>query len=355
MKLRNRIFLFIFYLFTSSAMASLFSTEQKNLLEDEKNTIKIYDQTVGSIVHVANIQLARTGWFDPQTSEIPTGSGSGFVWDDKGHIVTNYHVAAGADYFLISFKNDQNQYKAKLVGSAPKKDIAVLKLENFPSGKLIPLAPGDSKELLIGQKALAIGNPFGLDYSLTSGVISALERKIQGVGGVTIHGMIQTDSSINPGNSGGPLLNSRGEMIGMNTIIFSRSGQSAGVGFAVPVNTIKAIVPQLIDHGRVIRPGIGAVLAPDNLRARFGLKKGVILEYVSPKGPAGKAGLEGISQDRYGRWFLGDILLKIDKHEIDSYDDIYHILDKYKVGDSVEITYMRNNSKKTITIKLMKI
>ena len=161
----------------------------------------------------------------------------------------------GGDSFLVSFHKNKKQYKAKLVGGVPYKDIALLKLEELPS-ELFPVTPGASENLQVGQKAIAIGNPFGLDHTMTEGIISALDRRIKGFGAVTIQGMIQTDSSINPGNSGGPLLNSSGELIGMNTMIYSASGSSAGVGFAVPVNTIKRIIPQLIDHGRVVRPGL---------------------------------------------------------------------------------------------------
>ena len=268
--------------------------------------------------------------------------------------MTNYHVVAKSDSFLISFHKDKKQYKARLVGSEPKKDIAILKLEERPV-QLYPIRPGDSSKLQVGQKAMAIGNPFGLDQTITAGIISALGRKIQGAGGVKIHGMIQTDSSINPGNSGGPLFNSSGMVIGMNTLIFSASGSSAGVGFAVPVNTIKRIVPQLIKHGKISRPGLGVALLNDLWKDRLGVKKGIVIRHVSPKSSAGKAGLMGMGQDGFGRYHLGDIITKIDGKEVNSFDDIYHLLEKYKVGDRVRVTYLRKGKEREVKLTLMKL
>lgn len=333
---------------------TFFDREVKNLLESEKNTIQVYQNNVKSIVHVANLRRSRGNWFERTSSEVPTGTGSGFVWDKKGHIVTNFHVIAGGDSFLITFKDDKKQYRAKLVGSDPKKDMAVLKLTENPR-LLYPVSLGDSSKLIVGQKAMAIGNPFGLDHSITSGVISALERKIEGVGGVSIHKMIQTDCSINPGNSGGPLLSSSGQLIGMNTVIYSKSGQSSGIGFAVPSNTIARIAPQLIKDGKVSRAGLGITLASNHIRPRFGIKQGIVIESVMPSGPANIVGLEGISQDRYGRWYIGDVIVKIAGEKVNSYDEIYHVLDKYKAGDKIEVAFRRKNKLKKVSIKLIQL
>lgn len=331
------------------------SIDTRGLLESERNTIRVFQQAGNSVVNVSSIKIAfSNSFFDPEPMEVPSGAGSGFVWDKAGHIVTNFHVIQGSDLFNISFKGDKKQYRAKLVGSEPKKDIAVLKLEQMPK-QIYPIKAGTSGNLLVGQKALAIGNPFGLDHTMTSGIISALGRKIKGIGGVKIHGMIQADTSINPGNSGGPLLNSQGKLIGMNTMIYSGSGTSAGIGFAVPVDTISAIVPQLIKHGKVKRPGLGIGILDDYHKSYFGVTKGIVIKYVKPSSPAGKAGLRGMERDRYGKYYVGDIIIKIDGVLINSYDDIYHVLDKHKVGDYVAVTYKRKGRVKVTKIKLIQL
>lgn len=195
---------------------------------------------------------------------------------------------------------------------------------------------------MVGQSSFAIGSPFGLDYTLTTGVISALGRKIDGIGGVKINDMIQTDAAINMGNSGGPLLDSSGQLIGMNTVIFSTSGSSAGLGFAVPADTIKSIVPQLITHGKLIRPGLGIGIVPDGMKHRiFGKENGIIVSYVDEKGGASKAGIKGMTQDRFGRTYIGDIILSVDGQNVNSLDDIYQVLEKHKIGDTVKVKYRR--------------
>jgi S1-C subfamily serine protease len=331
-------------------MLPLFSffAQAAELLPVETKTIEIYRKAVPSTVNVSNIKLARNLFYGEV--EVPQGAGSGFVWDQTGHIITNFHVVQGGNSFVITFYNDPKQYKAKLIGSAPEKDIAVLRLEEKPA-KLSPIDIGSSKELLVGQYSFAIGSPFGLDYTLTTGVISALGRKIDGIGGVKITDMIQTDAAINMGNSGGPLLDSSARLIGMNTVIFSTSGSSAGLGFAVPADTIKMIVPQLIQHGRVIRPGLGIGIVPDSMKRRLIADgKGLIISYIDEKGSAAKAGLKGMTQDQLGRVFLGDIILKVDGKEVNSLDDIYQILESRKIGDTVEIRYSRDG--KVLTTKV---
>ncbi|MBT5094493.1 MAG: trypsin-like serine protease [Halobacteriovoraceae bacterium] len=351
MKIKRILILPLFFtLFGNSA----FSGEQKMLLENEKNTIGVFQKNVRSVVNVSNIQIARRGVFDFNPMAIPAGAGSGFIWDKEGHIVTNYHVIANGDSFLVSFHKEKKQYKAKVVGVEPKKDIAVLKLVELPSN-LSPIQTGSSQALVVGQKAIAIGNPFGLDHSISSGIISALERKIDGIGNVKIHGMIQTDSSINPGNSGGPLLNSSGKLIGMNTIIFSGSGSSSGVGFAVPSDTIKRIVPQLIKYGKTIRPGLGVGIAENRIKDLFGIKEGIIIKYIDEKSPAFKVGLKGMGRDRQGRYYIGDVILEIDGKKINSFDDIYHVLDQYKVGQSIELKYLRGGKIKKVQLVLSQL
>lgn len=310
-----------------------------DLMPVETKTIDIYRRAVPSTVNVSNIKLAKNFYYGEV--EIPQGQGSGFVWDENGHIVTNFHVVQGGNNFVITFYNDPKQYHAKLVGSAPDKDIAVLKLDEKPA-KLSPIGVGNSKTLLVGQYSFAIGSPFGLDYTLTTGVISALGRKIEGIGGVKINDMIQTDAAINMGNSGGPLLDSSGHLIGMNTVIFSTSGSSAGLGFAVPVDTIKQIVPQIIQHGKVIRPGLGIGIVPDSMKIRLtGNTKGLIISYIDDKGSAAKAGLKGMTQDQYGRVYIGDIIIALDGKDVNSLDDIYQILETKKIGDLVDVKYRR--------------
>jgi S1-C subfamily serine protease len=321
-----------------------------DLLPVENKTIEIYRKVVPSTVNVSNIKLARNFFYGEV--EVPQGAGSGFVWDDKGHIVTNFHVVQGGNTFVVTFYNDPKQYKATIVGTAPDKDIAVLKLKEMPS-KLTPISVGTSKDLQVGQSSFAIGSPFGLDYTLTTGVVSALGRKIDGIGGVKINDMIQTDAAINMGNSGGPLLNSSAELIGMNTVIFSTSGSSAGLGFAVPTDTIKAIVPQLIKHGRIIRPGLGIGIVPDTMKQRMiHSDKGLIISYIDEKGGAAEAGLKGITQDQYGRIFLGDIILSVDGIAVNNLDDIYQVVEKKKIGDTVIVKYTRDGKTLTASVKL---
>ena len=328
---------------------ALVKKEMADLIQAEQRVINVYHSVVESVVNVSNIRISDNFFYGKV--EVPQGSGSGFIWDDKGHIVTNYHVVQGGDDFVVTFHNDKKQYKASVVGVAPKKDIAVLKLKETPK-KLKPVAVGSSKELLVGQIALALGNPFGLDHSISSGIISALGRKIQGIGGVKIHDMIQTDAAINQGNSGGPLLNSKGEVIGMNTMIFSTSGSSAGLGFAVPVDTIKRFVPQLIKHGKVIRPGLGVGILEDAVAKRYVGEKGAAISFVDPDGAAAKAGLRGMMRDNYGRIYIGDVITKIGKKSVSSLDDIYHALDNFKVGDTVEVEFLREGKKRETEVTL---
>lgn len=331
--------------------------ESTNLLAYEKNTIGVFKSVAPSVVNVSNIQIARRGgpWFDSSYEEVPAGAGTGFVWDNEGHIVTNFHVVQGGTKFLITFRKDNTQYEAKVVGAAPSKDIAVLKLIKMPKS-LTPITSGVSKTLEVGQKAMAIGNPFGLDHTITSGIISALGRKIQSVTNLKIHGMIQTDTSINPGNSGGPLIDSRGQLIGMNTAIYSASGSSAGVGFAVPVDTIKRFVPELIKHGEIIRPALGISVLSERHKKMFSIQEeGIVIREVLRSKGAQRSGLRGMTKDRGGRYFLGDIITKVEGKKVKSLDDIFHLLEKFKIGDNVKVEYIRSGKVNTTTVKLSRL
>lgn len=321
------------------------------LLPDEENTIKVFKDASASVVFVTNIAVGRNLYMDEFA--VPQGSGSGFIWDGEGHIVTNFHVVQGGQAFVVTLK-DQTQLEAELVGTEPRKDIAVLRVKT--SAKLKPLSLGDSSSLQVGQKTIAIGNPFGLDNTMTTGIVSALGRQVVGIGGVTIHDMIQTDAAINPGNSGGPLLDSNGRLIGMNNMIYSRSGSSSGVGFAVPVSFIRRIVPQLIKYGKAIQPGIGISPLHDSLKYEWlGNVAGVVVKNVLPKSPAERAGLKGIKQDDYGRIKLGDIITDIDDKPIKDYDDLYNVLDLYKVGDTIKLKILRDGSPRSYRIQLANV
>ena len=320
------------------------------LTEDEQNTIDIVKKTTNSVVFVTNIQLVRDFFY--QEEAVARGTGSGFVWDSSGHIVTNYHVIEEGDVFAVTLPN-QEYRKAKLVGIVREKDIAVLQIEGDLKG-LTPLNIGSSANLLVGQKVIAIGNPYGFDHTVTTGIVSALGRNMRGAGNVTIRDMIQTDASINPGNSGGPLLNSDGQLIGMNTMIYSQTGASAGIGFAVPVDTIKRVVPQLIKYGKVIRPGLGISYLQEQYTRRYNIEGVAVLD-VAPNGPADRAGIKGLARDRYGQLYIRDVIIGIDDHKIASYDDLYNTLDNYRVGDKVTVTVERDGEKRKVQLTLMRL
>ena len=324
-------------------------------LENEQNSINIFQNIANSIVHVSNMKALRSAFNKDETS-VEAGVGSGFVWDNSGYIITSYHVIYGGDSFLILFKNNKKEYKAKLIGSDPQNDISVLKLEEIPNN-LNPISVGESKDLKVGQKALAIGNPLGLDHTLTTGTISALNRKIRGAGGVSIQGMIQTDASINPGNSGGALLDSQGKLIGVNSMIYNAAGAqaSAGLGFAIPVDIVKKIVPQIIKYGKVIRPSLGITVLEEYYALQLGVTSGVMIKFADGKGPAGRAGLRGVSIDQYGQYYLGDIIIAIDSTSINDYDELFMLLEKHKAGDKVKIKYLRDHKEKIVEIELIQI
>ena len=320
------------------------------LLEDERNTIEIFRDVSPSVVFVTNVQIRRS-LFTRNVNEIPRGSGTGFIWDRRGHIVTNYHVVQGGNAFSVTLA-DGSVYEATSVGSDPYKDIAVLRIE-APSDQLRPVDLGNSAALVVGQKVLAIGNPFGLDQTLTTGVISALNREIRSVAGTTITNVIQTDASINPGNSGGPLLDSSGRLIGINTSIYSTSGSSAGIGFAVPVSAVLRDVPQIVEKGHVSRAGLGVRLYGDSDARRWGIR-GVVIERVNRNSAAEKAGLRG-SEVRSRGIHLGDIIVGIDDARVESFDDLFTALDQYEPGDEVRVRFYRGDEEREVTVRLQEI
>jgi S1-C subfamily serine protease len=320
--------------------------------EDEANTISIFKEAGPSAAFVTQ-QRVVVDYFAGRALEVPAGAGSAIVWDNEGHIVTNYHVIKGARKLIVTLQ-DQSKHEAEVRGAEPRKDIAVLHID-APREKLHPIRkPKKAIELAVGQKAIAIGNPFGLDHTLTVGVVSALGRAVDGIGGVEIRDMIQTDAAINPGNSGGPLLDSLGRLIGMNTAIYSKTGSSAGVGFAVHINTILRIVPQIIKTGRAEQVGLGIRIDPEQRFERRAGVRGVVVISVEPGTPAAKAGLTGITQGADGI-SLGDVIVGIDKDKVDDYDDLYNALDKHGVGETIQVRVMRNRKIVTLEVELIRV
>lgn len=321
-------------------------------LEAEQNVIDVFRAAAPATVFVTQKRMVRD--LSMRALEIPAGTGTGFLWDTAGHVVTNYHVidSGRAQGRYSVTLHSQKTYDAELLGGDPNKDVAVLKLINCDEPLTpLPLLPADVK-LAVGQTAIAIGNPFGLDHTLTTGVISALGREVQGYGGVAIRDMIQTDASINPGNSGGPLLDSGGYLIGMNTMIFSKTGSSAGIGFAVPVSAVRRVVPQVIATGRVQHPGIGIEPLPDQYAARAGLT-GVVVTRVAPGSPAQQAGIRGLTQDRRGEISIGDIIVGIEEFKVDDFDDLYNAFDRFKVGDEVTVKLIRDGQPVAVKLRLI--
>lgn len=334
-----------------AAPAFLHVTADQSLSAEERNTIAVFEQAAKSVVYITNTAVRRDIW-SLNTFEVPQGSGSGFIWDAQGHIVTNFHVVYGADSIQVVL-DDQSTHDARVIGVDPDHDLAVLQVT--PSqGTLKPLAIGNSQDLQVGQQVLAIGNPFGLDHTLTTGVVSALGRSIKSINDRTIEGAIQTDAAINPGNSGGPLLNSSGKLIGVNTQIVSPSGAFAGIGFAVPVDIVKRIVPQLIQYGKVIRPGLGISLIPDSIASRWGIS-GIVIARIQPDSAAAKAGLKSLEELQSGRIRLGDVIISIDSEAVRNYDDLARILDRHEVGDRITLGLRRNNKERTVKITLQAV
>eukprot|EP01026_Neomeris_dumetosa_P057165 TRINITY_DN5252_c0_g1_i9.p1 TRINITY_DN5252_c0_g1~~TRINITY_DN5252_c0_g1_i9.p1 ORF type:complete len:432 (-),score=48.96 TRINITY_DN5252_c0_g1_i9:317-1612(-) len=338
----------------------------------ESRNIEIFKQSTPAVVNVTNLAVRKDA-FSLDVEEIPQGMGSGIIWDDYGHIVTNFHVVNGAQDLIVTL-TDGREYPAVQIGVDQDKDIAVLQVQNKPTPqlsdsygqpqedgtgymqqsseiKLQPLKQGSSNDLQVGQIVYAIGNPFGLDHTLTTGIISGTEREISSMTGRPIQGVIQTDAAINPGNSGGPLIDSTGRLIGMNTAIYSASGTSAGVGFAIPIDIVKSSVSQIIQFGKVTRPIIGIALAPEMTMEQLRLK-GVLILNLKPDGPAAIAGLKGTQRDQNGRLVLGDIIVGVNGSKVAKASDLYRVLDKCAVGDVIALDVLRDNSKETVSVTL---
>ena len=317
--------------------------------DDEANNIEIFRKVSPSVVFVTNSALYRTSLFSFNVQEMPQGTGTGFIWDKSGLIVTNFHVVQDADRVTITL-HDQTSYDAKVLGVAPDKDLALLKID-APKEDLQAIPLGDSSQLEVGRKVLAIGNPFGLDTTLTVGVVSALGREIDSLTNRKIRGVIQTDASINPGNSGGPLLNSLGQLVGITAQIVSPSGASAGIGFAIPVNMVKKVVPQLLNFGHEIRPDIGIRELPDNYGRAWGIKGVAVLD-VNRGSPAARAGIKGMTQDRRGRYILGDIIVEVDGITIKNDDDYQNALEQHQPGETIKVVTLRDDKKMEFNLTL---
>ncbi len=321
-----------------------------SLSSQEERDIAVFRDISPSVVFISNIALRRD-FFSLNVFEIPQGTGSGFVWDDDGHVVTNYHVIQDGNRFKVTL--GEEDYDARRIGEAPRKDIAVLRID-APRRILRPIALGSSAKLMVGQRVLAIGNPFGLDQSLTTGVVSALGRELTSPVGFPIRDVIQNDAAINPGNSGGPLLDSSGRLIGVNTAIYSPSGASAGIGFAVPVDTVRQLVPQLIEYGRPIQPGIGVVLVEDRVAARVGVRTGVIVRQVTRGSPADRAGIEGLRQSRRGL-ALGDVIVAVGDKRVESLQDLVLAFEDIGVGGVARLTLERDRRQRRVDVELVPI
>jgi S1-C subfamily serine protease len=321
---------------------------RKGLNDNELATIKLFEKSTPSVAFITTSNVRKDYW-SQNVTEIPRGTGSGFVWDLEGHVITNFHVIQGADRAQVTLA-DQTTWTATLVGYAPEKDLAVLRID-APGNLLKPIPVGSSDDLLVGQSVYAIGNPFGFDQTLTTGVISALGREINGVDGSIIKDAVQTDAAINPGNSGGPLLDSRGELIGVNTSIYSPSGAYAGIGFSIPVDAVKWVIPELIKHGKILRPTLGVELAPKRAVSRMGIK-GLLVMNVNEKSGAERAGIQPTYRDQFGKIILGDVIIAIDENPILSRNDLRLVLENYKPNDKVKITVLRENEKIVLDLTL---
>ncbi len=351
-KLTKAFFLLLFFFFAATLLVS---QPGHALTEDEKNNVVIYQKISPSVVNIISTVLTRDFFLNPVPRE---GSGSGSIIDTRGHILTNNHVIRDAQKLEVTLF-DGSKWRAKLIGKDPDNDLAVIKI-GAPVEKLKPLPLGDSHRLQVGQKVLAIGNPFGLGLTLTTGIISSLGRNIRSEVGTMIEELIQTDASINPGNSGGPLLNSAGEMIGINTAIISPTGTSVGIGFAIPVHTAKEIVPQLITKGYVAYPYLGASVQPlfPEFAKVLGLTvhRGAMIVEVTPGGPADKAGLRGGNRQlQVGNLLFivgGDIITQVDQHRVNNAEDLIKQLRNKKAGDRITLKILREGNTQNVAVTL---
>lgn len=320
------------------------------LTRNEMSTVKMFKDNTSSVVNITNLAV-RQDEFTSELQEVPQGAGSGFIWDDQGHIVTNFHVLLNAADVRVTL-SDQSVHQAKFIGGDADKDVAVIQIETDSETPLRPIKVGLSSSLEVGQNVYAIGNPFGLDHTLTTGIISGLNREIpSGNTGRPIYNMIQTDAAINPGNSGGPLLDSNGTLIGINTAIYSAAGTSAGVGFAISSDTVQGIVEQLITYGRIVRPAIGISFAPDASVEQLGVS-GVLVLDMPLGSPALEAGMQRTTRDQFGRLVLGDIITKMKDQTVENASDLYRALDRCSVGETIDVEVLRGNAKQILQVTL---
>lgn len=320
----------------------------EHIVSEEEATIQLFENSSPSVVFITTSTVRQDYW-SRNVTEIPTGNGSGFIWDTEGHIVTNYHVIEKADRAQVTL-SDHTTWDAELIGIEPNKDLAILKIK-APAEKLKPIPVASSHDLRVGQSVFAIGNPFGLDQTLTTGVISALGREIKSIGGRPIRGVIQTDAAINPGNSGGPLLDSNGRLIGVNTMIYSPSGASAGIGFSIPADEVNWVVPDIIQYGEVRRPILGINLVAEQHTQRLKMEGALILDVV-PDSPADKFGLRATEKDLKGKIILGDLITQINNEVISTNADLFLALEKYNPGDTVRVGYIREDDEKSVNLIL---
>ncbi len=321
------------------------------LSPSEQATVDLFEEVAPSVVYITTL-AERRNLFTGVATEVRRGTGSGFVWDDAGHVVTNLHVVEGASGLSVVL-HDQETYRAQSVGVSRGHDLAILKID-APANVLQAIDIGRSEGLRVGQSVFAIGNPFGLSATLTTGIISALGREIAAVGGGTIEDVIQTDAAINPGNSGGPLLDSAGRLIGVNTAIYSPSGASAGIGFAVPVDTVRRVVPQIIEKGGYTPPQLGIRVSEElNIAARRRLGiRGVVVRDVDPGTGAARAGLRGTTRAADGRLLLGDVIQAVEGDAVSNLGELWTVLDRYEANDEVAVTILRDGQTRAVTVRL---
>jgi len=324
-------------------------TPRGALAADEQAYVDVFRKVSPSVVNITSLGVQRD-LFSMNVQQVPRGTGTGFVWDERGHIVTNFHVIQGANGARVTLA-DQSSWDAQLVGAFPDRDLAVLRIE-APQDKLPPITLGSSRDLLVGQRVYAVGNPFGLDQTLTTGIVSALNREIESFNNRTIRGVIQTDAAINPGNSGGPLLDSAGRLIGVNTQIASPSGASAGIGFAIPADEVNRIVPRLIRDGRFLRPTLGISAGNASLQRALNLPKGVALIQVVPGGPAARAGLQAFRRGPRGEVLAGDVITAVNNEPVADLDDMLTQFETRQPGETVTLTVWRAGQTRKASVVL---
>ncbi len=326
-------------------------TARGDLARDEAATVEIFEAVSPSVVSITTTEPDNSPW-TRNPHEVRRGTGSGFVWDELGHIVTNFHVVDKATSARVRLA-DQRRFRAELIGASPAHDLAVLRID-VPISRPRPLPIGTSADLRVGQKVFAIGNPFGLDSSLTTGIVSALDRTIYSEDGMEIRRLIQTDAAINPGNSGGPLIDSAGRLIGVNTAIYSSTGGFSGIGFAVPVDIVNRVVPQLVALGRYVRPRIGIVADDEASRivlTRLGIA-GVLILRVEPQSPGARAGLVPTRLNAAGEVIPGDVIQSVDGETVARMSDLIDLLDHYEIGDEVMLGIFRNGAVEVVAVTL---